>query len=351
MVNPCSRIAFGGPQQSGYNRTLKKEPKNKAGNEKKVIGCATNGLSVVANTVAFVNGNWNTFGLDQENIEKYSDVLTKVATGLQGLVLGIDAWEKKTAIPFVGFASEIPIALFSSDFNLWLFRGISQGLGQFQAVMDRLEIQKDGKYLVDCENKPIFVSDLYNVLDWNDIFKITLKECKRVAGEITSDPKSINKLSHGLFLASILQTFGGGLGLAGATSVGALIRDLAGVGVDLALMTDKKEDMSNRKYSENYTDEISESGEFSTKINGKGSLLKMAGFVWVAAAVVDYAKRVPGFEEQVSNLTNLSLISDRGASLIYTLANIKIQGQEEYEVPEARVNLIEKAATLYKQAI
>lgn len=288
---------------------------------KQVIGASTNGLAAASNLAAFVNGNFSTsLGIEQDTLESYSEGLTKFATGLQGLVLGIDTIQKRQLIPAIGFLSEIPIALFTKEEDLWLARGFSQGLGQFQVLMDRRKLIVNGQEQKDKDGKDLYVSDMFNSLGWGDITKTYLKESFGIAKEIIQKPSTLKDISHNLLVTSVGQAIGGVAGVTGFKATGRALRDVFGIGVDFSFITDAKE---------------------------KFSWFVMAGWTWIVAAVADYVKGIEVVNESIANLTNLSLVSDRGASLLYTIGNISIQGDKDDEASEEKVSLVQELTKQY----
>ena len=265
---------------------------------KNALNIASNGTAAGLNFLTFLNGNFHFFDFIQEKLEAVTDFATRAAVVMQGIVLSIDTWKKKNLIPFLGFALEIPIALFSSGYDLWFNRGISQGLGQFQGVIDRREIIKDGKPVLE-GGKPKYIGGDFSKKGWMASLKTTLKEIPKLASELIKNPLKIANSSHGIFLSSVGQIIGGTLGFLGLTTFGAAIRDIFGTLVDFAFITDKK------------------SPKFVS-----------AGLTWVLAAVVDLYKRIPFLgSNNWECLTNLSLTSDRAASLLYTIGNLDIKAE------------------------
>lgn len=301
---------------------------------KEVINVFANGGAAVSNLVTFANGNKEFLSIPQESLENFSGVLSKVATGVQGVILGIDAYTKRNLIPLLGYIAEIPISIFSSDFDFWVCRGLSQGLGQFQGILDRRRlkindeeqkiqeittIKEEDKIVEKVEERNIYMSDIMGMSTWGENFKITLKESWGIIKELFTNPKTIKNFSTGLFISSVSQITGMLMTVFGSKNIGPLVRDIAGAGVDVALITDKKKD----------------------------ALFKTAGYTWVLAAVADYAKRFSFIDNSIKNLTNLSLVSDRLASLLYAHENLNIQSSHKVKLADGEKEKLEKHREKY----
>ena len=282
---------------------------------KKVLNYAGNGGASAINLLTWINTNWTFNESAKEWLENLSEKWTKVATGTQGLIGAIDLWEKKNAIPLIGNILEIPIAIFSSGHNLWLFRGLSQGLGQFLRIIDQREIVntngdpelKDGKEQIICGD--------FNERGWWNGFSTTCKEVPKILLELVNKPSKIKKLTHALSLSSVFQIIGGTSAIFGLESFGAIVRNISGIGVDFSLMLDenKKDGGDNSKNDRHWM-----GLNFS-------SLFTQAGSVWIGAAICDELKRLPFIRDKDIGLNQLSYFFDRGASVLYTMGNLKVK--------------------------
>ncbi len=304
--------------------TLLKEGKIKeclnAKDGKKAINYATNGGAALVNLFTFLNANFNFLDGIQETLETISSIYAKIATGTQGLLLTADKIKTKNVIPIFGFAAEIPIAIFSSSYDLWLNRGLSQGLGQFLAVLDRREIVDDrGEPIVKNGEITLIGSD-FNKRGLVKSFTTLCKEIPKLTKELIEKPSRITKLSHSLFVVSTVQTIGALLSFAGLKNLGAPLRNIAGAGVDFSLITDIKP----KTIREVDGMKIVKAETQKRKGLDFSSSFVWAGLTWITAAVVDQLKRIPWFEDSVLGLTNLSLASDRGASVLFTNGNMEI---------------------------
>ena len=341
----------------GLNETEKN--KNFLEKHNKKINYLFNGGASLLNFITFVNGNFHFLDGIQGFLEKFSEYYTKCATGIQG-ILGAEACIRfRNVIPLIGNALEVPIAYFSSGFNLFLMRGISQSLNQTLRIIDQREvINKDGKPKLDRYNVPYVIGGDFskggNGLGLMNGFTTMIKEFGKMVMELFKKPSSnIKKLSHALFFVSIFQFVGGMIGLLGLKKIGAFIRSVAGAGVDFSLMRDKnirkkttstdsdEEEETLKRIelflkSEKLDEEIGIKKDTSTiekirllydKFTKKhppksglnfGSPFLWAGTVWIGAEVVDFLKRFDYIADKIKSLTNLSLFFDRGASTIYT---------------------------------
>ena len=294
---------------------------------KMLLNYAANGGASVFNLLTFLNGNFHFFDGIQEKLEKFGEIMSRIATGTQGLVLAADTWKTENLIPFFGFLLEIPIAMFTSGNDLWLRRGVPQALGQLYRIIDQREIvDKNGEPILKNGKAQVIEGDFSehgNKLGWWKGFTTTCREMPKLVKEVIDKPSRIHKLTHSLFLASIFQTTGTVLAMFGSVLIGAGIRDAAGVLCDYALMRD--ENLQNTT-----------SGNIpETQVNKKRGLLGFnfdsvivrSGIVFTLAAIVDFAKRFQYFFDKINNLTEFSLFFDRGAALMYTIGNLGIKSE------------------------
>ena len=98
--------------------------------------------------------------------------------------------------------------------------------------------------------------------------------------------------------------------------------------VDFALTRENEFQEQNKKNEVHTTESSKPKLEFFNLDFASTSV--WAGLTWVLAAVADAYKRIPLLSSGISALTNLSLTSDRFASMLYTQANLTMQ-QKKYE--------------------
>lgn len=323
-----------------------------------IINYVFNGGAAILNLITFFNGNFHFSDRLQNFLEKFAEYYTKCATGIQGILGAETCIRFRNVIPLIGNALEVPIAYFSSGFNLFLMRGISQSLNQTLRIIDQRElVNKDGKPKLDRYNVPYVIGGNFskggNGLGLIKGLTTMLKEFGKMVVELFKKPSSnIKNLSHALFFVSIFQFAGGIIGLLGLKKIGAFIRSVAGAGVDFSLMRDKN---IRKKTTSTDSDEEETLKKIELFLNNKeldneigtkkdvnpiqkirllydkltkkhppksglnfGSPFVWAGCVWIGAEVVDFLKRFDFFADKIKSLTNLSLFFDRGASTIYT---------------------------------
>lgn len=292
---------------------------------KKLLNYVANGGAALFNLFTFINGNFHFTEAIQEKLETFSETISRVATGTQGLVLAADTWKTKNLIPLIGFFLEIPVAIFTKGQELWVRRGIPQALGQFYRIIDQREIidengnpkLKDGKVQVIGGD----FSKNGNNLGWWKGFTTTLKEMPKLIRELIDDSSKIKKLPHGLFQASIFQSLGTVVSLFGFNKLGPGIRDAAGILCDYALMRDE----NLRNIPTNALPPVTQQPKQNSLGLNFSSIFVWSGFVYMCAAIVDFAKRFEYFLDKVNNLTDFSLFFDRGAALMYTMGNLNIK--------------------------
>ena len=287
------------------------------------INYIVNGGASILNLFAFLNGNLKFMEGIQEKLEIFTDIYTKTACGIQGLIVAVKTFHTKNIIPLIGNALEIPTAIFSKGFDLWLFRGISQGLKQFYRIIDQREVvDKDGEPIKDKNGNTQVIGGNFSQRGCFKSFTTTIKETPKILSELIKKPANIKNLSHSLTLASVFQIGGALLALLGFKNIGATIRDTAGAGVDFALMTDKNK-KNNSPSTYQSTTNIEKTPE-KKGINFSSPFVQ-AGLTWILASVADWVKRLSFIENLLPNLTNLSLFSDRGASMWFTKGNLEIE--------------------------
>ena len=293
----------------------------KAKDGKKAINYATNGGAALVNACTFLNANFNFIDGIQEKLESISGIYSRIATGTQGLILSSDNWAVKNLIPTIGFAFEVPIAIFSSPYDLWLYRGLSQGAGQLLTVLDRREaVDETGEPIVKDGNITLHGSDFRERGGFIKSFTTFCNEVPKLIKEVIEKPSRITKISHSLFIISIFQIIGGVTAMAGFKNIGAPIRNIAGIVVDWSFLTDiKPEEVKPRI---NGMKIVSVENQKKKGIDFS-SLVVWGGMTWITAAVVDQLKRIPGVEDKIAGLTNLVMTSDRGASTFFTNANLE----------------------------
>ncbi|MBI3591325.1 MAG: hypothetical protein HY094_08135 [Candidatus Melainabacteria bacterium] len=285
---------------------------------KEILNCVTNGGAAALNLLTFISGNLPILGSLKEKLESASDFMTKIAVATQGIILSIDTWKKRNLVPFIGYVLELPTALLSSGDELWFNRGLAQGLGQFQGIIDRLQVLDNGKLAFDQKGEPLYIGGDFSKKNnkwwegWVTSLTTTAKAIPRLTSELINNPSSFFNMSHSLFVASSGQIVGTFLGMLGLRTFGAIIRDIFGTFVDFGLIRDKKGQDKSKNNLLNFN-----------------SLFVWGGLTWILAAVVDIYKRIPILSGGINCLTNLSLTSDRGASLLYTLENLRISRSKD----------------------
>jgi hypothetical protein len=215
---------------------------------KKVINYVTNGGATVFNLFTFLNANFNFFDGIQEKFESISGIYSRIATGTQGLLLAADNFAVQNLIPTIGFALEVPIAIFSDSYDLWLYRGLSQGAGQLLTVLDRREVvDKKGEPIVKDGKITLIGSDFTERGGFIKRFTAFFNEVPKLVKELIEKPSRIRKISHSLLVISTFQIIGALTSMAGFKNIGAPIRNFSGIVVDWSFLTDiKPKEISDR---------------------------------------------------------------------------------------------------------
>ena len=283
-------------------------------NTKKVLNLGLNGGSSLLSLFSFINSNFHIFDFAKEKLERASEILSKIAIGKTGFLSAADLWQKKNLIPCIGFALEVPIAIFSSGYNLWVSRGISNALAEFALIIDQREVvDRKGEPILDKKGNIQLINGDFEDRGWWNGFTITCKEIPRLMLELIKKPSRIKKLSHSLTLVQLVQMTAPIFGLLGAKMVEASIRNVCAIGTDVSLLLDKNIKSSSKNQV------TPQKG-----INLKSPFVR-SGLTWIGTAIIDELKRFDFISDKLNNLTSLSLAFDRGAAANYThgLLNIK----------------------------
>lgn len=277
------------------------------------INYVVNGGASVFNLLTFINGNFPFVEPIQEGLETLSKFYTKCATGTQGFLTAIENYKRENLLPLIGNVLEVPVAIFSSGYNLWLSRGVAQGLSQFQRVFEKRPLRDkegnpiEGKFLTRDFSK----SGDGSRLGWIGGLKTVCKEIPKILRELFQDPlNKIKDSTHLMFFFSLWQIIGASIGFTGLNKLGSGIRNLGGAAVDIALMQDKS--------IETQSDSVS---KLNSNKKSKTDYA-ISGSIWIGSEIVDFLKRFDFFSDRINNLTNLSLFFDRFAATFMTRGNL-----------------------------
>ena len=292
-------LARPGPQSAARtNQNCFQKLHTKINDNKDTINTSFNLASAAANFLGFLNGNFNFVSLDEETVEKACNFFAKLGTASRGITGAADCWAKNNLIPLVGSTLEVPIALFTGGYDLWLARGLAQSIRQEQATIKRrgMKITKpDGKEItLSTKDGDDFTK--YGIGMW-DGFIYSIKELGKVFKEIFTTPfaKDGQRFGRAVTFCSVFQGGGPIIALLGLDKLGAFIRDLAGGLIDIAYMMDEKKP-------------------------GRRSYFP-AGLLWLGTAAIDFEKRVSLFSGNWNSLTQLSLALDPLAAIYESRAN------------------------------
>lgn len=282
---------------------------------KEIINYVSNGTSSAFSLFAFLNGNFNFISNIQEKLEPLSEWLSKVAFSIVSLSGSVDFWQKKNILPFIGYLIATPTAALSSGYNFWLSLGLSSGLSNFIVITDQREIVDDtGEPIPDKDVNTQTINGDFGKRGWYFGFSTTLKESTRMIKELFQKPSRIKKISHSILIGSLVEMLGPIIGLLGFKTVGSAIRNTATVACEASMMLHKELDETNKKQPK------SNLIDFKSPIAQSGSL-------WIATSVVDLLKRFDYFSSKVNNLTQLSLLLDRLASIRFNQGVLNIKAK------------------------
>lgn len=302
------------PNKSLFKSFMEALKKDKT---KIILNNYSNGSSSLFSLLTFLNGNLNLFSTTQDTLETLSDSFSKLAVSTIGAIGAVDLWQKKNLFSFLGYASLIPISLISNSFNQWVARGFSSGLCGFVLMIDQREIVDDkGKPILDKDGKLQVINGDFQDRGWWNGVSTTIKESIKMLKEIFNKPSRIKKFSHAVLITSLLQMLGPLSGLFGFKKAEAAIRDFAAALGDLAFLLDKN--------IKNKCSKLTSQNSNFLGINFKSPVVQ-SSILWIGTAVVDLLKRFNFISERVNNLTQLSLLFDRLASIRFTqgILNVK----------------------------
>lgn len=278
---------------------------------KKNINYAVNGSASLCSLFTFLNGNFNFLDSLQEKLEPLSEALVKIAFSTVHVIGAIDLWQKKNIFPFVGYLMAPVIALISSGYDLWVATGLCGGLINFAIITDRREVVDDkGNPVPDKDGNIQVINGDFKDRGWQKSFETTIKESFKMIKEIYTNPSRIKNFAHAVFLSSSSLIVGSLLGMVGLKKTEVIIRNIASVTGETALLfhTNTKSSAANNP---------------KNTIDLK-SPVAQSGFLWIGTAVVDMLKRFDYISENINNLTHLSLAFDRMASIRFTQGILNI---------------------------
>ena len=277
---------------------------------KTILNYAANGSAAAFAFFTFLSANLNLFDRAQEYLDVVSDRLERFGNACSGVIGGIDLWQKKNLLPFVGYVSMIPISTFIDGYNNWLARGVSIGLNSFAFIIDRREVvDENGEPIFDQNKKAQHLSGDFSEEGWLKGLKVSLTESKNLIKEIYNKPERIKKFSHATLITSLTQITGPIISVLGLKYIGSVIRNVAGVAGYIALLLDKRKP---------------ENPFFG--INFKSPVVQCS-ILRIGTAFFDLLKRIDFFSERIKNLTDISLALDRLAGLRFTKGIFDIKKQ------------------------
>ncbi len=279
---------------------------------KQAINNGANWGTAGLNVLTFANANFHFFDQFQDVLEKSSEIFTKITYNVTSILGTIDLWGKKNLIPFLGFASGVPLTIMSSNYNLYLAYGIPYGLGNFVIITDQREVvDKDGKPILDKGGNVQLVNGDFSKRGWMNSLSTTCKESIKIIKELAEKPQRIKKISHALFTSSVFEMFGPVLGYLGFEKLGSFIRSSGTIATQTSFLLHND---SNKKTS------IENQGKITLK-----SSIALGGLFGIGGSAIDFLKRSEFISEKIPNLTNLSLGLDRvmGALIVSGIMDIE----------------------------
>lgn len=292
---------------------------------KKEIGLANllaNGTGSAANALTFITANVLPDSSLQRGLELVSNVITRLAKGIQGTIGVIDCTGKKNLIPLLGNALEIIISIFvKDDNNRWRLRGAAQGTVHALKIFEQKPKIDDGKGnpLPNKDGKIEFVGGDFSKVGFWQGLKDVGKGTKHLVKELCKDPFGrLKQFSHSTFVFSVLMIIGSISTLLGLDKTSAVFRDTGGAAVDITFLLEKDLKDSNKNKANGNGNQLTQ----RSLALGKSTLF-WAGIAWIWASIFDFFKSIPYINDKVNNLTHASLASDLGASILFTKSNLE----------------------------
>jgi len=278
---------------------------------KRVLNYLGNGLSSASSLFTFLNGNLNWFDSIQEKLESLSETLSKFALTTIGCIGTIDLWQKKNPFSCLGYALLIPISLLTKGYDSWVARGFSYGACNAVVIIDRREVMDEkGEPVLDKNKNIQTMSGDFSKKSWSKGFTTTYKESFKMLKELYNKPSRIKDFSHALLVTTLFQMLGPIPGLFGYKATEAVIRNISSVVGDAALLLDKKDSHT--------------SSQKSNILNLKSPIVQ-SSVLWICTATIDLLKRFDFISNNVNNLTELSSLFDRSASIRFTQGVLSIK--------------------------
>lgn len=274
------------------------------------INLAFNGIASATNLLTTLNGNFIGISSIQEGLETISSFCSKTATAVQGLLNGVLAFEKKNLIALIGGFCELPIAFFTSGYNLFLARGLSAGLNHFDSIISRTQKTKDETTLLDNKGNPQYY-DNFKKEGWVKGLKTIFRHIPKLTKELYKKPFEREGLfPRSFYLCSSFMILGSLIAFTGLTKLGASIRHVFGGLAGVALATDMKKNTNLKQQTLNPNEKPKGLSNYAT-----------SGVLWVLAAIPDLLKHYDFFSSRVNNSTELALCLDRMAGLFFIFGN------------------------------
>lgn len=292
---------------SANNSAVRRKEPMVSDSLKKNLNLSFNGLSAGMNLASCGLAN---FGIENSFTDVFNNltqISTRCATGAQGAINATIAYEKKSLISMAGALLELPISGFAPWYELFLARGVSAGLNQYESMIESIPIKNYGKQVKDSKGNKLFYKDFTDVGWWQGV-KLSLGHIPELTKELFKTPfkkeglfPRLNHLcSAGMIAGPLIFPF--------LPKVGAPVRDFFGSAEAIALMThSEKEDPNSNK--ENRPKKM------------KFSNYSLSGIVWTLGGISDFAKRVPFIGERVQKATEFSLFLDRIGAIFFILGN------------------------------
>lgn len=299
--------AFSQIKEKGFATWSKENPKS-------AVNLSTNFSAAFANGASFILSNL----IDSEGLnyiaEKVSFGLTKLSTVSSGIIGSSNGITENNPLNLVGSALELPVSLVPGH-DLWLYRGIPLFGQNCKPIFNSLGIRNESGERDNTKPFSTLFKSKENIFSslWENA-RLMFSEMPHVFREFTRDPvKYIKSSPHVVLLSTTGQAIGSFIAALGFTKVGAGVRNISGVGVDVGLALHKEYDTDGKPTNETTNYFIS-------------------GVTWGGAAIIDFFKRFDFISEKVKGLSYLEYFLDRFANAYF------VQGDEKKVVEEVKAS-------------
>lgn len=288
-------------------------------NPKNAVNFSTNFSAALANGVSFVLANlFESEGLNYV-AEKLSFGLTKLSTVSSGIIGTKNGLNEGNTLNLIGSALELPVSLVPGH-DLWLYRGFPLFGQNCRPIFNSLGVRtENGERNNSKAFSSLFSKDSGISSFWKNI-KLMFSEIPHILSELGKEPAKFLKSSpHVVMMSTIGQAIGSTIAALGFKKLGAGVRNISGIGVDVGLALHKEYDIDG-------------------KPKNKTTNYFVSGITWGGAAVIDFFKRFDFISDKIKGLSYLEYFLDRFANAYFVNGDDPvIEKNQEVKHPQAAI--------------